>query len=347
LTTRFFSLAPNLVDEGGHDMIYHECVEKAATLIASQTYILTAKNCLIERDNWTPFFTAYQSSKIKHLFVRMQEFLNLFSNRGGDIFFLESFTLTDLLALTFAFILKGKRRTKIAVVIRSDLHQLKMRGVFHKFLFSLLRSKATLFLFTDSEIIQKAIPSYLLPIPHTEPPSCFGIKGNSYLWWPGTPRLSKGLNEIQHLASQLTEEHQIEVTLAETTPITFSTPHIRKILHPLPRPDYLSELHRCTGVLLPYDPAIYRGGTSGIFVEAIIAGKMPFVKEGTWMAHELRKFNLPELILDWESSDLPIKIAQLLKSDQLLSKLSLMMENYRSFHSQDRFASILQETLSC
>jgi hypothetical protein len=213
-------------------------------------------------------------------------------------------------------------------------------------LFSLLRSKARLFLFTDSEIIQKAIPSYLLPIPHTELPGCFSIKTDVYLLWPGAPRLSKGLNEIQHLASQLTQEHQIEVTLAETTPIAFTSPHIRKIPHPLPRLDYLSELHRCTGVLLPYNPAIYRGGTSGIFVEAVIAGKVPFVKEGTWMAYELRKFNLHELILDWESSDLPSKIAQLLKSDQLLSKLSLMMDNYRSFHSQDRFASILQETLS-
>ena len=52
-------------------------------------------------------------------------------------------------------------------------------------------------------------------------------------------------------------------------------------------------------VLLPYDKKIYAECNLGIFVEAIVAGKITLVSADTWMAYELNKFKLTELVIDW------------------------------------------------
>ncbi len=91
-------------------------------------------------------------------------------------------------------------------------------------------------------------------------------------------------------------------------------------------------------ILLPYDPIVYQSSTSGIFVEVIIAGKLPLVKEGSWLSHELKKFNLPELIVDWQRPDFFTHAKTLLHSDEIQEKLEQMRKVYLSFTLGIHFA---------
>lgn len=56
-------------------------------------------------------------------------------------------------------------------------------------------------------------------------------------------------------------------------------------------------------LLLPYDPFVYRAVSSGVFVEAIAAGKQAIIPAGTWMAHEAERFGLLRAVAADFSSD--------------------------------------------
>ncbi|HEY2810267.1 MAG TPA: hypothetical protein VGJ00_02610, partial [Rhabdochlamydiaceae bacterium] len=103
------------------------------------------------------------------------------------------------------------------------------------------------------------------------------------------------------------------------------------------RLNYEKWLNTVDIVLLPYDSAVYHSGTSGIFIEAILAGAIPVVREGTWMAYELKRYDLREFILDWED---PALIRRLLSSKKS-EKLERMRESYRKYHCLESFAKTL------
>src|SRR3989344_6122135 len=98
-------------------------------------------------------------------------------------------------------------------------------------------------------------------------------------------------------------------------------------------------------ILLPYDPSIYRSGTSGVFVEAIIAGKIPVVKEGSWLSYELKRFSLEELVIDWEKKNLYEYFCSLPKNKEVLQKLEKMRIEYRKFHSIRTYQKQIEELL--
>jgi glycosyltransferase involved in cell wall biosynthesis len=107
--------------------------------------------------------------------------------------------------------------------------------------------------------------------------------------------------------------------------------------------DYAHWLNRCRVILLPYDALAYRERTSGIFTEAIIAGRLPLVTEGTWMAGELERYDLGGLILDWaEPETVWLKMIEALANPRILDKLSAMRSAYRQFHTLERFAEALR-----
>ena len=64
----------------------------------------------------------------------------------------------------------------------------------------------------------------------------------------------------------------------------------------LPTAAMEDEIAACSAVLLPYDPTIYRRGSSGMFVQAIAMGRAAVVSEGTWMAAEARRIGLSRVI---------------------------------------------------
>jgi glycosyltransferase involved in cell wall biosynthesis len=69
-------------------------------------------------------------------------------------------------------------------------------------------------------------------------------------------------------------------SLARDAPITL-------LLQPLNSEQYRRLLFDADVVLLPYDREAYRSRSSGVFAEALAAGKPLIVPKGTWMAGEL------------------------------------------------------------
>ena len=96
-------------------------------------------------------------------------------------------------------------------------------------------------------------------------------------------------------------------------------------------------------VLLPYDYEFYNSSTSGIFVETIIAKKIPFVSDRTWMALECQRFGLSVLIIkDWSLINILEKIYLIKKSKLINAKLDKFVTYYSKFHSIKTFAKKLK-----
>jgi glycosyltransferase involved in cell wall biosynthesis len=119
---------------------------------------------------------------------------------------------------------------------------------------------------------------------------------------------------------------------------------IRLLPDQLPRADYWGWMRDADLILLPYDLS-YVERTSGIFVEAIAAGKPVLVTAETWMAHELLAHGLRELIVDWSGPDIWERLVCLARDPGLRARLAPMQAAYLRFHSQDGYASALQAAL--
>ncbi|NGX56918.1 MAG: hypothetical protein K1060chlam5_01171, partial [Candidatus Anoxychlamydiales bacterium] len=79
--------------------------------------------------------------------------------------------------------------------------------------------------------------------------------------------------------------------------------HINFLSSHLTRSEYNEKMSNAKLILLPYDEESYRYRTSVIFVEAIVSGIIPTTTKNTWMASELVKYDLEDLIVDWERPD--------------------------------------------
>lgn len=210
-----------------------------------------------------------------------------------------------------------------------------------------LFGKKRLRLFTDSVLLQKQQERLfqctvnLLPIPHgtgSTSEKFPKIEGVIDCWWPGgSTRDEKGLDQIRTLSKQLEKgDFLIRLIVAENA----EQKGVKATLFVesnMSRLNYEKWFNTIDIALLPYDPASYHSGTSGIFVEAILAGAIPVVREGTWMSHELKRYDLSEYILDWEGPALPTRLLSLKKNE----KLKKMVQDYRKFHSLEGFAEAL------
>jgi glycosyltransferase involved in cell wall biosynthesis len=104
------------------------------------------------------------------------------------------------------------------------------------------------------------------------------------------------------------------------------------------RKTYVRLLEESRVILLPYEAARYSESTSGIFIEAVIAGAIPIVTKETWMASELIKFGLEQLTTNWQPKDLPRQILAACANREIASRLAAMCRHYRLFHSVDAYA---------
>lgn len=69
--------------------------------------------------------------------------------------------------------------------------------------------------------------------------------------------------------------------------LQFAAPQVELTTVPLATADYYRRLEACDAVLIPYDPDSYAERSSGILVEALVAGKPVVVPEGSWMAGQV------------------------------------------------------------
>lgn len=165
-------------------------------------------------------------------------------------------------------------------------------------------------------------------------------------FWPGQAAPDKGLAIVRRLSEARGTTAQKLVLVADESAGFVqheNGPRIILLKKGMPRDAYIGWLRAMDIALVPYDPAAYAKRTSGIFGDAIAVEHPPIVRDGTWMAHELRGHGLDELIVDWDQDiDLVAQRLVALASDPVVhQKLSALTSNYANFHSRSGYARVI------
>jgi hypothetical protein len=373
------SIIPNLMGGEGHIIPYHLAVSKAANLlnwkhIAAVPFESTTDHfpnnwyfCLsnveLER-KIHPIQRILKFNDVWKLATTIANFLNqkVLISDHYPIIFIERFIHIQLLSLLIALCIVPRKNITVWLLYRRDTHKDNTAWIY-KLLNKLIKKilEPNKFqLLTDSEFLSKSLGNYfneavtVMPIPHTdfinlETPA---HESNEIIcWWPGTPRIEKGWNIIKSLVTVSSDAAKqiclVAAQSSELLPLAGSI-QVKLIANYLAEKEYLCWLKTCDIILLPYDAVAYSERTSGIFTECIIAGKIPVVTQGTWMAKELSKYGLDELIIDWNYPELTIEaIIKLAKSESLKNKILEIQAVFQSFHSVENYAHYMSKLLKC
>lgn len=375
LSPRFLSLIPNLMEGEGHILPYHQAVHKAVNKLRWKHKIVVPIDNKVNSTplKWDEYLSNYDLEKEGNIidkFLRIKgiwklarsisNYLksNIINQSEPSIIFLERFIHLQLFALYLALLWVPTNNLSVWLLYRRDTHKDKTRFIY-KFLNTLIKKQlqpGNFKLLTDSDLLSKSLSAYfeesvfVMPIPHTDINHCNinTLNSSSILcWWPGSPREEKGLNIIKNLVNYSGENAQnINLVCAEKAELKSveNGINLKLINNHLSREQYCHWFSLSQIILLPYSFPAYEGRTSGIFTECVMAGKTPLVTKDTWMAYELNKHNLPELIIDWqEPSRVFNTIKKLAKSDSIQDKIKKMQQNYEQFHSIDNYAYSLNK----
>jgi hypothetical protein len=278
------------------------------------------------------------------------------------ILLLESFSLATLAAFAVGLQQAPDRNWHVWLLYRGivDLERSARHRHAYGWLNGLIRQRvgaANLQFLTDSVLLAESYrrifgaPVATLPVPHTAaelPAVDAPADGRIHCWWPGAPRAEKGLAILQRLvatalpgAGHIVLHASVEAGLQDL--VQPGGIAVDPLAPKLSRPAYLAQFARADVLLLPYDAAAYRARTSGIFIEAIVAGKLPLVSRETWMAHELQANGLDALAVDWSAPDLFERLPVLLADAQVRERLAEVRDAYVRLHSEAGLAAAMAE----
>lgn len=361
----FCSLIPHLQSEKGHYFSYHTCVQEAVEKLGLSFRAYISEQCTIDclPSHWVKKFPRKSfrfAQKARNAWLRWITYVRLFRHKTPKrhYFFLECFREKELFLVGLAALLFFRPKDRLLLLYRYDFQTFWMKGKVLQFLTSCLRKRLgnRLIALTDSELIlQELNPwfqgnAHLLPIPHTKPSHKERRTfGPSYrFWWAGEPKDAKGRAEIQMLLQgKAFEESKITLVVAQSACLQEggNAIQVERIGDILSREQYEEQMQGADAILVPYHQDCYRVGTSGVFVEAVVSGKIPFTKEGTWIAYELRKFGLEELILDWRHPRMLSHMLKIMQDVQMQQKLLQMRQIYKQFHCLKQFSHSLQKAI--
>lgn len=204
-------------------------------------------------------------------------------------------------------------------------------------------------------------PFELMPIPHTRPvrPQPHEIAVNSSRPMRcvclGNPRVDKGfldvLDAIELFASEgagnlhfLLQTNDPGEGIEPRLSRFLREPHANVTLLPeaLSSERYGAALASADVILLPYWSSVYGARTSGVFVEAVAAGRVVICSEGTWMAEELREHGAGLLCRERDPVSLAEAIRAVLRNhEQLSTRAKRLAPAYAAMHTADALAATL------
>jgi len=371
------SLIPNIVGGEGHVYPYHQSVGKAATLLGWKhvAAVSISPGIIDLPSNWSPCLSSEHMEAEGNLIQKILRIRNAFSlgvsaarYLGQDvisksefsIIFLERFIHLHLFAFIIALLLLPKSNLYVWLLYRRDTHKARTRFIyklFNKVIKQILYPNR-LQLLTDSELLSEDLSSYfnepviVMPIPHTEIicKEKFPRRADEILcWWPGPPRAEKGWEIMKKLVGFVDEETYKFCLVAAKSSRLVSVPggvRVQLVKDNLTRVEYSRWLSTCDVVLLPYNSNAYSERTSGIFAECIIAGKIPVVSQNTWMAKELSKYGLEELVITvQEIESLVKKLLEVSQNLAVKAKIAEIQNYYKEFHNIESYAHRMKRLL--
>ncbi|BAQ63492.1 hypothetical protein [Geminocystis sp. NIES-3709] len=364
----FISLIPNLMGGEGHIIPYHKSITKATKTLGWHHEVIYSpeENLTLLPDNWYGCLKGNKlendenfADKFKQVIIFSDSIRNylkekLVKNNSSQsyIIFIERFIHLQLFALWLALLFLPKDNLYIWVLYRHNFHQHKTR-FFYKILNKLLKNLVNInnfSLFSDSELLANSMTKYfeepltVMPIPHTEfVEKIDNNKDNIICWWAGPPRSEKGWDIIKKLSQcQTIFANKFTLVASKSADLIMINNGVKVILldDNLPRKDYGYWLAKTDIMLIPYNSIAYQERTSGVFTESVIAGNIPVTTVNTWMAEELLKFGLDQLILNWDNSEqVWEKINNIIKCKETKTKLKIMQKAYSQFHNLSNFAN--------
>ena len=370
---RVISIDFQIKDTQSADYIYQSCLHKAFndfhfTVLCSKTFFeLDSKlfrNILEPIKSRTVHPLKKLITYLKNIKTIWKEIEESFLQKGETILLFQSFFTSELiilLLLIIKFLLKNPKHVlKNVLICRFELdwkqqliiRMIKMMSI----------GKVKLFLFSDTEeLCQKHLfdlgimECFLLPIPHTADLKPNNPNNNGYvlrLGFPGMPRAEKGSSIVLNMAELVHEKASIEVSLQDWSFYKALFEHKNlyvDISFPKEtREDYVNYLNKCDIVVLPYSSNNYLKRSSGIFVEAICAGKVVIAPKGTWMSEQLSDMNLGRFAISFNKlSDEFFSLILEVEGDiEYFKKLfESNSRRFREFHSQDNFDLIIKNIL--
>jgi len=244
------------------------------------------------------------------------------------------------------------------LLYRRDAHQDKTRSIYkflHQIIHLLLPKNQFKFL-TDSELLANSLSDYfqekitVMPIPHTDiscPEKEATIGTEIFCWWPGSPRLEKGWDILKLITQDAVKEGEKVCFIAADNADLIAHPEgikVKTIKNHLTRDEYSEYLCLSDIILLPYHAEAYKERTSGIFTECIIAGKIPLVTPNTWMAQELKNYQLEDLIIPWENpQEVCDHIISIMANPSIHNQIMIMQKDFKQFHNLENYAQTMQE----
>ena len=365
------SIIPDFKDGKGHMLPYQKFFIEALNLIDIDYRVnYFSKSKIYKYKNWsnniymgriTPYKIDKFSISLVHDFIKLTRSMKsalaikkhkMYKKKFGLI---ESFGLIEFLAFTFAIILL--KDCNPIILFRHFPKGIVKKIIFRFgiFLFDIFK-KSPLFL-SDSNKLSIELGKFLkkniitMPIPLninlTKKSVINNDDKNIKIWWPGPPRIEKGLSEIVRFCNHLNEKEKfVFYTSAETEGVR-SNENIKLLPTNLSMFNYYSLFNFVNIIYLPYSAEQYSHSTSNIFVESIIHEKITIVSSGTWMSDELGRFGLDNLVINKYSIPELKKKFDYEESNKLnYKKIRSMKSDYLKFHSLNNYSLKLKKIIS-
>jgi glycosyltransferase involved in cell wall biosynthesis len=320
---------PNLRDTLGHYLQYDAAVVKGLRAVGAQPILLAHRAVLsgitnvlgaqpaFRDDIWTGSGRGGPWSTAKANFRFLSDLLHAVRRQhlGPHVVcFVHSFVNRQFFALVLLpLLLIGRRSWGFIYLFRyqADFYHGRLARFSFRLLALLARWRSVRLasdsnrLAADLQALTR-LPVELLPIPHVPPfaePRAASHDRRCHFVSLGNARDEKGILEIFAAIRWLRDNDQLqdcrftlqcndatpEVTAAVTAFRDLNLPGCRLLFSALATVAYYDLLSQADIVLLPYWRSIYASRTSGVFMDALSAGKPVVVTENTWMADQLAR----------------------------------------------------------
>ena len=246
---------------------------------------------------------------------------------NSDIVLVHTINPNQLFGLYFWYLsIKSINRPFVIVLFRygiGDNPRMRRNNtiLYRFFFFLILKLKENKVIFSSDSTTLSAeykklsgIDFFVFPIPHLPslPNNTINKKDFLTITYFGDARVEKGycflpytINDVLSknnnirfiIQSNLSETPSKEILNAKDQ-IRFFRDNVTIIDKPLESNEYYHLLSQTDAVLLPYNPDIYHGRTSGILAEAIAFGKPAIVTKGTWLEQQVLEYNQCGVVMD-------------------------------------------------
>ena len=363
---RLFFILPGFVNFSGHDGAFINTLNTFAKTNNYKLEVISSEKNYINIDfdhhKIIPDNNKNIFLKIINIFALIKNFfnfLNLNKINYDDKILIDGGSYYQQLGLALSFLLYRNKIKNIYIYYRIDFEKNFIKKIIMQFiLFSLNNtSKNNLIILTDSEALSNLLSqrykyiNYVMPIPHllTNNIDLNESKNENSIikiWLPGPIRKDKGISNLHYLLKNIRQKKSnIKILINEKSKVEFSSlENIEFLKSNMPRDEYISLFRKNNIIILPYNDPSYKTRTSGIFLECISIGKKVLVSSNTYMADELIKYGLSDLVVDdWSNIDLITQIKEINLNNNLQLLLFNMRDEYIKKHGDLAYQKKLNE----